>query len=185
MRILPDYLINENTVLLMGVYDECANLCSMAFDGEDQLLILVPPLKLINNVLLGLGSDFNGATNSTKFILGTINMPPVYIHSKPGICLMPTKSIKRQNCVWLSHSHIHQTRPIGHSKTEVTLSFGHTFVLDMREHAFNNKRQRAKHLKEQINKNSQRSVSFFIEPKKGYHISEDQKDNKYNVTKKD
>ena len=37
MRILHDYLINENTVLFTGVFDGW-NLCSKVIEGEDQFL---------------------------------------------------------------------------------------------------------------------------------------------------
>lgn len=172
MRILPEYLINENTVLVEGVFDECANLCSKVLDGEELLLVTLSPVKLINHTLLNHGSDYQGAVNSSKHLLGEVKMPPVHINAKLDIWLIPTKSPKLQSCVWFSHSHIKKTKSVGRKKTEVHLSFGHTYELLMKENSFNNKRQKAAQLKEHIIKNSQVSQSYQAEPKKGLYIRE-------------
>lgn len=174
MRIVRDYSINEKTVCLTGVYDEFANLCSKVIDGEEKLIVMVPPVELINNALLKVGSDFQGSVHSSKYLLGSIKTPPVHINSKLNICLIPTKSFKQQNCVWFSYSHIKETRAVGRKKTEVHLSFGHTYEINMKENAFNNRCQRARQLKEHIVKNSQSQHSIDPEPKKGFYISEDQ-----------
>ena len=176
MRIIREYLINENTVLVEGVYDECANLCSKVVDGEELLIVTLSPVKLINHTLLNHGSDFQGAVNSSKHLLGEVKMPPVQINAKLDIWLIPTKSSKLQSCVWFSHSHIKKTKAVGRKITEVHLSFGHTYELLMKENSFNNKRQKAAQLKEYIIKNSQGSQSYHAELKKGLYIRESEQE---------
>jgi competence protein ComK len=176
MRIVAEYLINECTVLVEGFYDECANLYSMVVDGEERLIVTIPPLRLINYTLLNHGSDFQGAVNSAKYLLGEVKMPPIHVNTKLDIWLIPTKSPKLQSCVWFSHSHIKKTKAVGRKKTEVHLSFGHTYELLMMENSFNHKRQRAEQLKEHITKSSLGRQSFIAEPKKGFYIRESEKE---------
>jgi competence protein ComK len=170
MRIVHEYLINENTVLVEGIYDEFANLWSKVLDKEELLLVMLSPEKLINHTLLKHGSDFQGAVNSSRHILGEVKTPPIPINAKLDIWLIPTKDSKLQSCVWFSHSHIQKTKAVGRKKTEVDLSFGHTYELLMKETSFNHKWQRAAQLKERITKNSLGTQSFIAEPKLGLYI---------------
>jgi competence protein ComK len=181
MIIVSNYRINEKTVYLTGVYDHFANQCSEVMDGEERFIVTVPPLELINNALLNNGSDFKGAMNSSRFILGDIKMPPIQINASLGIYLIPTRSFKWLNCIWFAHSHIIKTTAIGCKRTKAHLSFGHTYDFFMKESAFNQKRQRAQQLKEHITKFGQNSLQFQLDEKKGFNISEDQGHNEYSL----
>jgi competence protein ComK len=176
MRIVPEYLINENTVLVEGIYDEFANLWSKVLDKEELLVVMLSPVKLINHTLLKYGSDFQGAVNSSKHILGEVKTPPIHVNAKLDIWLIPTRSSKLQSCVWFSHSHIKDTKAVGRKKTEVHLSYGHTYELLMKEISFNHKRQKAAQLKEHITKNSLGTESFIAEPIRGFYIRESEQE---------
>jgi competence protein ComK len=166
MKISKDYMINEETVLFTGEYDEYGNLCTRIIEGEKTFVLKESPVEQIEKTLLSYGSDFNGALNSSKHILGPIKMHPIKINEKKEIWLFPTKSFKKKNCVWFNLYHIINTEPHG-AKTKVFMSYGHTFMVNMKESAFNHKRQKALQLRESILKNDRH-----VELKRGFQICE-------------
>ena len=181
MKILNDYQINEETVLLTGEYDENGRLCTRVIEGEQTFLVNLKPLQVINNTLLLLGSDFRGSRASSKKILGETNMYPIKINCHLGIWLFPTKSYINDYCVWFSLMHVKKTKARGVRRTEVFLSYNHTFIIDMKESSFNLKRQKAEDLRESMLKNSRSPLTFYLEPKKGFCISEDDGVNGYKI----
>ncbi|PLR95896.1 competence protein ComK [Bacillus sp. T33-2] len=181
MNMLADYMINKETVLLTGEYDEFGSLCTRVIEGEKTFLVQRTPVQVINKTLLRLGSSFRGARDSSKEVLGVMKMYPLKINQYLGIWLFPTKACSKQNCVWFSLMHIKKTKAIGVRKTEVLLSYNHTFEIEMKETSFNNKRQKAEELREIITKNTKSPLTFYIEPKPGFRISEDAGTNRYRI----
>ena len=81
MDILPDYLINEKTVVFKGIYYKNGELYTVVVEGEDKFLVARSPIQIIKHSLLSYGSDFNGALNSSKELLGTkINLHPIMVN---------------------------------------------------------------------------------------------------------
>jgi competence protein ComK len=147
---MQDHVINENTVLFTGEYDEWGNLCTRVIEGEDSFVLKESPVEQIDKTLLNYGSNFSGALKSSKFILGPMKMYPIKINRNNGIWLFPSRSFKKLNCVWFNLDHVIKTKAQGVRKTEVITSFGHVFIINMKESAFNNKRQKAQQLREMI-----------------------------------
>ena len=83
--ILDHYLINEETVLLTGEYDQFGRLCTRVIEAEKTFIVNLKPRQVINNTLLKLGSDFRGVRESSKDILGTVHMCPIKINCNLGI----------------------------------------------------------------------------------------------------
>jgi competence protein ComK len=162
-----NHLINEKTVLLIGEYDKYGNLCTRVVEGENTFVINESPVKKIDKTLLNYGSSFKGALESSKFILGPIKMPPIKINENKGIWLFPTRSFRRKNCIWFNLKHIIKTKPLGVNKTLVIMNYGHTFIINMKESAFNHRRQKAQQLRESILKHHKH-----VELKRGLHLSE-------------
>jgi competence protein ComK len=183
VNLLSDYTINQETVLLTGEYNENGKLCTRIIEGEDTFLVDMKPTDVINKTLLGLGSDFHAGRKSSREILGDIYMCPIKINCNLGIWLFPTKSYNNDFCVWFSLTHVKKTKAVGIRKTEVYLSHNHTFVINMRESTFNQRKQTAKELRDEMMKNSQGMLTFFVEPKKGLMIREGEGRNKYRIRK--
>jgi competence protein ComK len=164
---LKDHLINEKTVLFTGEYDHYGKLCTRFIEGEDTFVLNESPVKKIDKTLLNYGSSFKGALESSKYILGPIKMPPIKINENKGIWLFPTRSFKRKNCVWFNLDHILHTKPLGVSKTLVFMNYGHTIIINMKESAFNQRRQKTQQLRDSIIKNHKH-----VELKQGFFICE-------------
>ncbi|MCM3663677.1 competence protein ComK [Mesobacillus subterraneus] len=179
METLKNYTINQETVLITGEYSSLGKLCTRVIEGERTFLVDLKPLEIINNTLLGLGSDFRGGRKSTRNILGEINMCPIKINCNLGIWLFPTKSYNDDFCVWFSLMHVKKTKARGVRRTEVFLSYNHTFIIEMKESSFNSRRQKAEDLREAMFNNSNRPLTFFVEPKKGFNIQQKEGINPY------
>lgn len=179
--MLDHYFINEQTVLLTGEYDQFGRLCTRVIEGEKTFLVNMRPRQVINNTLLKLGSDFRAVRESSKNILGSMHMCPIKINCNLGIWLFPTKSYLNDYCVWFSLMHVKHTKAHGVRRTEVFLSYNHSFMIEMKESSFNQKRQKAEDLRALMVKNSQSPITFFVEPKKGFCILEDEGINPYTI----
>lgn len=181
MSLLEDYRINQETVLLTGEYNEYGKLCTRVIEGEKTFLVNMRPIEIINKTMLGLGSDFHAGRKSSREILGDINMCPIKINCYLGIWLFPTKSYNNDFCIWFSLEHVKKTKSIGIRQTEVFLNYNHTFVVTMKESSFNKRKQKAKELREEMIKNSQGMLTFYVESKKGLSIHEDEGINRYKI----
>ena len=178
---LQEYLVNENTVLLTGEYDRFGRLCTRVIEGEKTFLVNMRTMQVINISLRLLGSNFQSVRETSKQILGDIHMCPIKVNCHLGIWLFPTKSYNNDFCVWFSLMHVKRTKPLGVRRTEVYLSYNHTFIIEMKESSFNQKRQKAEDLREAMLKNSQSPLTFYLEPKKGLCILEDEGLNPYKI----
>jgi competence protein ComK len=135
--------------------------------------VRMAPLQIINRTLVKLGSSFEGARYSSKALLGDIRMHPIKINTGQEIWLFPSKSFEKPNCVWFSLIHVKGTKKTGIKKTMILLSNNHTYEINMKEAFFNQKRQKAEELREIITKNAKNTLTFYIEPKKGIQVTED------------
>jgi competence protein ComK len=184
MDIRDRHLINEKTVLLTGEYNDRGELWSRVIEGEETFLVRKSPITVIEETLLHLGSNFLGARRSAKYLLMPTRMHPISVNPQMGILLFPTKNMKCHCNIWFSLIHVKTTNPVGINQIEVLTSFGHTILIDMSLRAFNNKRQKAVQLQEAITNNLNCPLNFYVEPKKGFYISKNPKENNYSLKKK-
>ncbi|MDR7240499.1 competence protein ComK [Neobacillus drentensis] len=183
MRIREEYVINEKTVLLTGEYDCNGKLITRVIDGGETFLVDLTPAQVIDASLLLVGSDLRAALQSSKKLLGPLYMYPLNVNSGLGIYLLPTHSMKKRNCVWISLIHVKNAQALGVRKTKVYTSYGHIIEIDMRKSAFINRVQIVKDLREKIIKNSSSPLIYYIESQNGFYISEDPSTNKYKFIK--
>ncbi len=183
MSLLKEYKMNQQTVLLTGEYNENGKLCTRVIEGEHTFLVDKKPIEVIDKTMLGLGSNFHAGRKSAREILGDVHMCPIKVNCQLGIWLFPTKSYNHDFCVWFSLQHVQKTRSLGIRKTEVYLSYHHTFIVNMKQSTFHDRKQRANDLREEMLKNSQGQLNFCVEPKKGLMICEGEGRNRYEIRK--
>jgi competence protein ComK len=184
MDIRDRHLINEKTVLLTGEYNDRGELWSRVIEGEETFLVKKSPITVIEETLLHLGSNFLGARRSAKYLLSPSRMHPISVNPQMGILLFPTKNMKCHYNIWFSLIHVKNTNPVGIHRVEILTSFGHTILIDMSKRAFNNQRQKAIQLQEAITNNLNCPLNFYVEPKKGFYIIRNPKENNYYLEKK-
>ncbi|WP_312474733.1 competence protein ComK [Neobacillus sp.] len=174
MSLKYDYLINEKTVLFYGIFNENGELFTHVIDEDDEFTVMMSPVQLIDKTLISYGSNFKGALNSSTQLLGeNRRMYPIKIDASLDIWLFPTKSYKKETCIWFALNHVKGTQPLGVKFTKIFLSYGHTIEIVMKESAFRDKRLTAEDLKDKITTNTKNFMSFMVESKKGFMIVEE------------
>lgn len=178
--IQKDYVIDNKMILMTGEYDSYGKLCTRVMAGKTSFLIDRTPAKLLDDALIYIGFDLRGAMKSAKMILGKRNKCPIIVNPYLGICLFPSHSPYKADCIWFNPEHIVRTNAAG-SKTEVVLSNGHSIIVDLRLSFFNNKIQTAIQLKRMSMERGHNpgSITFYLVPKSGQLLSKE-KTGKYN-----
>lgn len=178
--IIKNFFIDKKVILMMGEYDQNGKLCSRIMVGKTTFLVDRTPLHLLDDTLKYIGYDLRGAITGAKFLLNKTMKCPIIVNPYQGICLFPSKSPSKHDCIWFNPEHIVHFRAMG-SKTEVELSNGHFMIVKAKLSAFNNKLHCAKQLKRLTTERGNHSgpILFYLEPKKGQQILKE-KAGKYN-----
>ncbi|WP_158318943.1 competence protein ComK [Robertmurraya kyonggiensis] len=174
MIIRKNYLINAKTVLFYGIYYENGALFTLVIEGNDKFLVAMAPLKLIDKTLISYGSSFKGALESSRKLLGeNRKMYPLKIDASLDIWIFPSKSYKKENCVWFALNHVENTKLLGIKDTKVFLDYGHEINIEMRETSFRNKRGSAEDLRDIILRNTKGELKYSDVPTERWTIVEE------------
>lgn len=164
----------------MGEYDQNGKLCSRIMVEKTTLLVDTAPLNLLDDTLKYIGFDLRGAIAGAKYILNKKVKCPIIVNPYQSVCLFPSKSPQKQDCIWFNPEHIVNIKAMG-NKTEVELSNGHFMLVDAKLTAFNNKLQTANLLK-RLSKERGIQVGpllLYLEPPKKHQLLKE-KSGKYN-----
>ncbi|MEH7276101.1 competence protein ComK [Neobacillus vireti] len=172
--------MNKKVILIMGEYDRNGKLCSRIMVEKTTLLVERAPLNVLDDTLNYIGFDLRGAMAGAKFILNKSVKCPIIVNPYQNVCLFPSKSPQKHDCIWFNPEHIINTKAIG-SKTEVALSNGHFMIVDAKLTAFNNKLQTANQLKRLTTERGIQAspLLFYLEPPKKHQLLKE-KSGKYN-----
>lgn len=164
----------------MGEYDQNGKLCSRIMVEKTTLLVDRAPLNLLDDTLKYIGFDLRGAIAGAKYILNKTVKCPIIANPYQSVCLFPSKSPQKQDCIWFNPDHIVNTKAIG-NKTEVELSNGHFMLVDAKLTAFNTKLQTANQLKRLTKERGIQAspLLFYLEPPKKHQLLKE-KSGKYN-----
>ncbi len=167
LKKVKTYIINQETVLLTGEYDQYGKLCTRVIEGDQSILVDHPPLKVISKSINYFGFSLKGAIEGAKTILGKVKMCPIMICPVQDICMFPHTSPVNHDCIWFNHSNVLHTQPMGRY-TLVELSNGRSIKIQARHTAFNNKKQKAGDLRRIIHERSHTKIVLYLEPKQEY-----------------
>lgn len=135
---------------------------------------------ILDDTLKYIALDLKGAMTGAKFVLNKTVKSPIVVNPYQNICLFPSKSPQKIDCIWFNPEHIVNTKAIG-TKTEVELSNGHSMIVDARLTTFNNKLQTANQLRRLSAERGNQPIPILIyhEPQKGRQLHK-LKSGKYN-----
>jgi competence protein ComK len=160
-------LVDKETILVMGEYNQYGKLCSRVMTGKTTTLVDRSPLQLLDDTLTFIGFDLKGAVSSAKKILGMKVKCPVMVNPYQDTCFFPTKSPNKEDCIWFNPDHVIRMEPKG-CLTEVELSNGYSIMVQAKFTSFNNKVQAAERLKKLSKERGLHpdTLLFYLEPKK-------------------
>jgi competence protein ComK len=170
MKTFEKYVINQDTVFMIGEIDQEEQPYSIVVEGNQTFLVNMSPVSVIDHSLQYYCSSLKGAWEGSRSILGNISMLPIIIYSPLDIFWFPCYSPYRSDCIWFSHNHVINSEKIDQKKTKVNLNFGHSIVLEMRKERFETKWQRASQLRYISNERTKKVATFYFEPKKGFNM---------------
>jgi competence protein ComK len=168
--LLKNYLINENTILLTGIYGHHGQLQTLVIETGKTFRVNNTMEQIMNKSLKKMGTTLRGALEHAKANLGNLNMCPIKMNSQLGLYLFPSKSRKRPDCVWFSLIHVKGAKIHGKNKTKVFLSHGHSIIVDCTLESFKTKLHRAQKLRKLIAENENCPITFYLEPKSDKNI---------------
>ncbi|SFC80469.1 competence protein ComK [Bacillus sp. OV322] len=184
MLLLPNYVINEDTILIASHFDSLSNWYSKVMEGKHIFYVAMPPYRIVEESIIYYGSSMSGAIKSSHSILGNIKMSPIPINLKQDIYWFPSVSMKRDDCVWLAHHHIDEVNKLSPKRTLILLKYGHSVILDVKEQTIKERVSRTAHLQYYLNKRSREKYSFLFEPQQGFHFVKEAGEVNYTVKKK-
>jgi competence protein ComK len=163
--LIKNYIINEKTILLTGIYNYHGHLQTLVIETGKTFRVNNHAEKILNNSLKKMGTTLREAQKETKANLGKLHMCPIKINSQAGLYLFPSKSVKRPDCVWFSLIHVKGAKRIGKNKTKVFLSHGHSITVECTLASFQTKLQRTLKLRHLIAEQEKCPITFYLEPK--------------------
>ncbi|MFC4802588.1 competence protein ComK [Neobacillus sp. GCM10023253] len=140
-----NYYIEKKMILMTGEYNRFGKLCARVMVGTSAFLVDRSPLQVLDDTLTYIGFDLKGATTGAKVVLDKKAKCPIIVNPYLGICLFPTKSPKKADCIWFNPEHIEKTTAMGNN-TIVELSNGYTMIIESKLASFNDKIEKARQL---------------------------------------
>ncbi|MGM0876410.1 MAG: competence protein ComK [Bacillota bacterium] len=111
MIILNEYLIVRETQLMYAVYDEYGNENTVVLEQYKKIKVLKPVKDILKDNCEYHGCTLEGKLDAAKGVLKGKRMLPLCLSITFRICLFPTHSADKSECMWISVNHIRQIIP--------------------------------------------------------------------------
>ncbi|MBU8878067.1 competence protein ComK [Bacillus sp. FJAT-29790] len=171
------YVIVPETVMIIPEFDSFGNIYSKVIEGKHTFLVKKKPRDIVTFSLNRYGSDLQGAMKGSKTIIGPCHMPPIRINGTPDMYWIPYISPNHDLCVWLALHHIEDYEEITNNETRVITSHGHSIPLDIGIKKLVDRINKADQLKIKIEKQTNKTWTFFYDPKIGIELIKDERNN--------
>ncbi|MGG0658071.1 competence protein ComK [Rummeliibacillus pycnus] len=181
------YTIHENTMAFLPSYDGVGSYKTDILEVDALKESLLSPIELVDKNLRYFGSSLKGASEGTRYILGEVNMYPVIMNHKQQLVWFPTKSPKKNDCVWLALNHIKNYKKNNNQSTEIIFTNDSSLNIQLSYSSFEKRINRASMLKFRLEYHS----SFILIPPSiqrnfiKYDIIKDANDLNYQIHSKD
>jgi competence protein ComK len=136
------YIINESTMIILPWYSKHAYLNSTILELYQEVDVNAGSLAIVDQSCIYYGSDLKGRLHHASMILKGQRMLPVLISESNRICMVPTCSPYKPECVWLSYKHVKDIVP-KENRTVVILSNNQHVELDITRDALETRLSRA------------------------------------------
>jgi len=128
-------LIEYGATVLVPVYNKGILFTTIRIANRERIVEL-GPTKLIDHNLRYYGSSLRGASDGAQMILGRSNMNPVIFNEKDKQCWFPSKSPRKEDCIWFALHQIKDYIKVSKQKTNVIFRDGSTFIVDISKASF-------------------------------------------------
>jgi competence protein ComK len=182
MKIVTNYIINEEAAILTTEFDSKGNEYSRVIDGAETFIVERRPFELLNDSIKHYGYDIMGAFKGTRSILGNINMPPINVNPRKEMIWFPCSSPADRQCVWVAHAHVVRREKIDAKRTLIHFKHGHSMIIELSTYRFDQKMKKAAELHIYLIESN--NDKFLERSNCGFEIVKDPCGNNYRVNRK-
>lgn len=136
MRKNYSVYMKRNTIAYVSKFNEVGKLVTDIYTTNGLYRVDIEPIKLIDKVLKNYGSSYTGAKESSRWLLGDIDMPPLVIGGAEGVYLFPSESPATPNCTWFLLHHVEHHKAIDKKNTAVYLTNGLVLTVGVSNSSF-------------------------------------------------
>ena len=144
-------LVGINTKALLPVFEN-GYLYTKLYYQNTFYIIKKSPLNILKDSIIGYGSDFQGAKNSSRSYLGGSYSLPLQISGQHGIFMFPTHSFRNLECAWIALDHYKGCDPCDNRECLVHLSSQITISINCKATLLMKRYNNALKLKDRIEK---------------------------------
>ena len=166
-----DYIINRFT---MAILPDQSKMCTEILEVDEEFVVQKRPMEIIDQSCRFFGSSYEGRKDGTKDLIRVTHKPPIVLDPANSIYFFPTTSSTRQQCVWLSYSHVKDFRKAEHDNTIITFNNGKEITLLISEGSFEKQLSRTARLQTIIFtriEQEQRKLDMLLLPKDDKEVS--------------
>lgn len=138
---MKNYIINKNTCAVLPSYKGST---MMSLKGTSEFL--VPTKIVISDSCKHYGSSLEGRLCGTKYLTGLSYKSPIMLSELNDIVMLPTASIRSDDCVWLSLYNIDGYYPEKDKKVKVIFINGEELIINVSYGIFDKQVLRANRL---------------------------------------
>ncbi|WP_397537212.1 competence protein ComK [Rummeliibacillus pycnus] len=181
------YTVSDNTMAFLPDFDGVGGFKTTILEVDDLKECHLNPVELLDQNLRFFGSSLRGASEGTRYILGEVNMYPVIMNLKHQLVWFPTRSPKKNDCVWLALNHIKSYKRNKNQSTKIIFTNGSSLNIEVSFSSFEMRMNRAYALKFRLEYRS----SFMLIPPSvqrnflKYEIIKEANDINYQIHSKD
>lgn len=181
-----NYLFNQDTIAVYSNFSR-GNEYSGVLQGDHNIFVSQPPLTIVENSFLEMGTDYNGALRSARHILKKKCHVPAALSVPYNIILIRCKAASKQGgTVWIVAKHIVRIEPYKTNQSLIHTTGGHTLYVDMNPRKLQSIRDMATILHSTLaEKQKMRKDLNGIDEKKGFILIKEDGQINYTIKKKE
>jgi len=102
-------------------------LCTVVREEDNEFIVLQKPTEVIEQSCYFYGGNYKGRIASTEALTGITHKPPIAVNSLERLFFFPSKSVRSNNCIWISHKHVKKVHKASPQKVRISF-INNTFM---------------------------------------------------------
>ncbi len=135
--MLKNYIINDETLLLIPYFYNGANITKV-YEFDEELLVEKLPYEIIKESCLFFGSSFEGRRDGTMALINCKMKVPVIIEESRKILFFPTYSIENSNNMWISYNNMINFNKVDSKETVINFKKNKSIMVNVKYNLIDN-----------------------------------------------
>ena len=135
--MLKNYIINDETLLLIPYFYNGANITKV-YEFDEELLVEKLPYEIIKESCLFFDSSFEGRRDGTMALINCKMKVPVIIEESRKILFFPTCSIENSNNMWISYNNMINFNKVDSKETVINFKKNKSIMVNVKYNLIDN-----------------------------------------------